>query len=230
MKTNLEKWIQFEPNPFIIFSKDGRILYCNEAGEYLLSFINPKSIFQQILELAPNEIGFKFAYQKFEFDTFHYDYALIGYDNYEEIGVKFYQNIKLSQKIDLKIEEINIYFLIDFVRTYVFIDKEIKFIDLFDVDLPPIYFDKDKLIKILIAIYQMLKNNKEILTEIKLKIGEYLKIENRKHQILSITLSAENINYQEIEEKTDLCSLHNNLIDIRKKENKIIILIPILEH
>ena len=221
MKTNIENWIIFEPNPFIIFSNEAKILYLNEAGEYLLSFIKPKTIYDIIINYAPKEIGFKIIQENFSFGDFHYDYALIGYDNYDEIGVKFYKNLHpIKKTINFEeMEKVNIYLLLEIARTYAFIDKEINFIDIFDPDLPEIKFSKEELIKIFSKVYSLTKNNDTIKTEIKIKIGEYIKIEDKKYKILEVIIYAKNINY-------DNLKFENVNIDFF--DDKISILLPFI--
>jgi len=217
LNTKLENWIIYDHNPFIIFSNSAKIIYTNEAGEYLLSFICAKEIFETIIKYAPKDIGFLHIRQHFVFKQFSYDYALIGYDNYDEIGVRFYQNIKPLPNVNLKLEKLNIYFIIDLVRTYVFIDKEVTFKDLFDVDLPDINFDKETLIKILSAAYEAVKENETIFTSVHIKIGEYVKFQNKKYKVLEILIQADNITNTNIK---------SDIIDIVVLNNQISLLLP----
>jgi len=221
LKTNLEKWIQYDTNPLIIFSNDAKVLYLNEAGEYILSFISPKRVYDTIIQYAPQELGFKYIKETFTFGEFSYDYALIGYDNYDEIGVRFYKDLHSKTKtIDLeKLEEINIYFILDLARTYTFIDKEIEFIDIFDPDLPDIKFNKDILIKLFNEIYSLLRNNNKIKTEVKIKIGEYIKLNNQKYKLLEIILYAKNIEKKELEYEN---------ITIEFLDERVVILLPFI--
>ena len=216
MKTNIENWIIHDPNPFIIFSNNAKVLYLNEAGEYFLSFIPPKIIYDTIINYAPQSPKFEIVQEKFSFGDFHYDYALIGYDNFDEIGVKFYENIHpIKKTLDFeKLESVNIYFLLEMARTYVFLDKRIKFIDIFDPDLPDIKFDKNELIKIFSAIYSLVKENNKINTEVKIKIGEYIKINHKKYKILEVNIFAKNINCEKLEFENVNIEVLNNKISL----------------
>jgi len=216
LKTNIENWIIHDPNPFIIFSNNAKVLYLNEAGEYFLSFIPPKIIYDTIINYAPQSPKFEIVQEKFSFGDFHYDYALIGYDNFDEIGVKFYENIHpIKKTLDFeKLESVNIYFLLEMARTYVFLDKRIKFIDIFDPDLPDIKFDKNELIKIFSAIYSLVKENNKINTEVKIKIGEYIKINHKKYKILEVNIFAKNINYEKLEFENVNIEVLNNKISL----------------
>ena len=219
LKTNLENWILQDHNPFIIFSNEGKVIYLNDAGEYLLSFISPKEVYEKIIKYAPKEKGFEHIREKFEFNNFSYDYALIGYDTFDEIGVRFYQNIKPIKKVEMKLDKFNIYFILDLVRTYVFMDKDIKFIDTFDVDLPEIKCNKDKLIKILTSMHEMVKNNEKLYSEVKLKIGEYVKVFDKKYKILEISIMAENIEKKEV---------NSEFMDVIIQDNKVSLLMPFI--
>ena len=219
MKTNIENWLIHDPNPFIIFSNNAKILYLNEAGEYFLSFVSPKIVYDTIINYAPQSPRFEIIQEKFNFEDFHYDYALIGYDNFDEIGVKFYENIHpIKKTLDFeKLESINIYFLLEMARTYIFLNNEINFLDIFDPDLPNIKFDKNELIKIFSEVYNLVKNNTNIKTEVKIKIGEYIKINHKKYRILEVAILAENIDKKQIEFEN---------VNIEILTNKISIFLP----
>ena len=221
MKSDLEKWIFYDHNPFIIFSDTGKVIYFNEAGEYLLSFVSPKIIYETIILFAPKEPKMEYIKEKFIFGNFNYDYALIGYEYFEEIGVRFYKNTKQLKRIDKidSFEEVNIFFLLEFAKTYSLIDKDIKFIDVFDPDIPDIMFEKDILIRAFSDIYKLLSENKIIKTEVKIKIGEHIVFEDKKYQILEVAIFADNI------KSTDL---NYTMMDIKFFENKISILFPLI--
>ena len=216
----LNKLIQYDTNPLIIFSNQAKVLFLNEAGEYLLSFISPKEVYETIIKYASNQAEYKYIKEKFVFGDFVYEYALIGYDSFEEIGVRFYKNTHIAKKkINLQeVENINIYFLLDLAKTYVFIDKEVEFIDVFDPDLPEIRFNKNLLIKVLNKLYKLLQNNSTIKTELKIRIGEYIKIDNKKYKLLELNLYAKNIEYYEFE--------YDNL-NIEFFDDKIQMLLPL---
>ena len=221
LKTNLENWLNYDTNPLIVFSNNARVLYANEAGEYLLSFVSPKQVYDMIINYAPKEKGFEFVSEKFLFGDFGYSHAMIGYDNYDEIGVRFYKTIEPSKNVDLdNLEKVNIYFLIDLARTYTFIEKEIEFVDLFDPDLPEIRCDKNRAIKLFSTIYELLKDNKTIKTEVKIKIGEYIKLNNKKYKLLEVDIYANDIKEKDLEFEN---------ITITFFENKISLLIPLID-
>ena len=221
MKTNIENWLMHDPNPFIIFSNKAKVLYLNDAAEYFLSFIPPKIVYDTIINYAPKNEGFEIIQEKFSFGDFHYDYALIGYDNFDEVGVKFYENLHpIKKTLDFeKFDKVNLYMILELARTYTFIDKEIEFIDFFDPDLPEIRFSKDELIKIFSQTYSMIKDNSTIKTEVKIKIGEYIKIEHKKYKMLEINIYANNI----ICKKSEFENVNIEFFD-----DKISILLPFI--
>ena len=219
MKSDLENWIINDHNPLVIFNTNGDVVYTNNAGEYLLNFVSSKHIYKEIIKFAPTTPTFEHIRHKFEFERFSYEYALVGYDNYDEIGVMFYQNIKPLTSLNEDVDLLNVYFIFDLVKTYVFVDKDIKFVDIFDVDLPDIKFNKDRLIKLLTHLFEAVKDNDKIQTEIKLKIGEYIKINNKKYKILEFCLSAENIIKKEITTQAE---------DFVYQKKKVSLLIPFI--
>ncbi|NPA55513.1 MAG: hypothetical protein GXO40_04035 [Epsilonproteobacteria bacterium] len=204
MKTLLENWILHDTDALIIFNNNAKVVYTNYAGEYLLSFVSPKEVYNTIIGYAPTSPDFRYVKHEFVFGEFVYDYALIGYDNYDEIGVKFYKRLtEKSCKVQLILEPINLYLVIDLARTYVFIDKDVTFVDEFDPDVANILFNQEVVVEIFKLLYSALKNNSIIKTVVKIRIGEYIIIDHKKHKLLEITLFAKDIqrihiNYENI--------------------------------
>ena len=216
---DLTNWIQNDINPFIIFSNNGKILYLNDEAEYFLTFVNEKEIFEFAINNAKNEKGIFTTFGEFKFDKFEFSAVSIGYENDEEIGIKFYKVLlpPKNKKID-GLEKINIFFILDFCRNYSFLDKEIEFIDDFDVDIPEFYTDKNNLIKLLNKIFAKCNTNK-LKTIIKYEIGEKLKVNIRIYGVISI----------EIFDKFDSLKDDFSLFTIIQKKDSTKILLPFIK-
>jgi len=183
---NLEIWIQKDINPFIIFDEKGKIKYVNDEAEYFLAFVSEREIF----EFAINNLKDKFITinSNFKFDKFEFSSISIGYEE-NEIGIKLYKT--LIPKTEIKTEgltKINLFFILDFCRNYVFLDEEIEFEDEFDVDIPEFFANKKELINKINSILENFKQEKKVKFIVKFLIGEKIKVNNKYYSVIVIKI------------------------------------------
>lgn len=220
MKTNLTNWIQHDYNPIIVFSNDGKILYLNDEAEYFLSFVSYKDIFEFTINNAKNEKGIFTTFGEYKFDKFEFGAVSIGYENDEEITIKFYKTLTFPKKCEKinELEKINLFFIVDFCRNYIFLNDEVTFIDDFDIDIPEFYTNKKELIEVLNKSFGLFLDTK-IKVIIKFEIGEILKVNNQKYGVIGIKI---------VGEKVELDIESKFFTIIQNKEN-IEILIPFIK-
>ena len=181
---NLEIWIQKDINPFIIFDEKGKIKYVNDEAEYFLAFVSEREIF----EFAINNLKDKFITinSNFKFDKFEFSSISIGYEE-NEIGIKLYKTLIPKTKIKTKsLEKINLFFILDFCRNYIFLDEEIEFEDEFDVDIPEFFANKKELISKINSVLENFKQEKKLKFIVKFLIGEKIKVNNKYYSVISI--------------------------------------------
>ena len=220
MKTKLLEWIQQDYNPFILFNQNGKILYLNNEAEYFLSFVDYKEIFDFTIQNAKNKKGIFTNFGKYKFDKFEFAAISIGYENNDEIGIKLYKRLdfpKKCKKIN-ELEKINLFFIVDFCKNYIFLNDDVEFIDDFDVDIPVFYTNKKELINILNNIFKNFNNKLKII--IKFKIGETLKVNNQKYGVITIKIEGQ---------KTDI-KQYSNFFTIVEDKNFVEILIPFIKN
>jgi len=183
---NLEIWIQKDINPFIVFDEKGKIKYVNDEAEYFLAFVNEREIF----EFAINNLKDKFITinGNFKFNKFEFSSVSIGYEE-NEIGIKLYKT--LIPKTEIKTEgltKINLFFILDFCRNYIFLDEEIEFEDEFDVDIPEFFANKKELINKINSILENFKQEKKLKFIVKFLIGEKIKVNNKYYSVIVIKI------------------------------------------
>jgi len=186
---NLDIWIQNDLNPFIIFSEKGKIKYLNNEAEYLVSFVDEKKIF----EFAIHNLKDKFTTinQYFKFDKFEFVSISIGYEK-DEIAIKLYKYIIPKKEIKTdKLKKINIFFILDFCRNYIFLDDVIEFEDEFDIDIPEFYANEKELINEINSKLKKFKNKKKVKFIVKFLIGEKIKISNKYYSVITIKIESE---------------------------------------
>jgi len=180
-----EFFIEYDVNPVIFFDEKGNIKYCNQEAEIFLSYVNIKDIFKFIIENAPKEAAIKTEFNQIKFNDFVFNGYSIGYKDENLIGVRFLINTKKTNVTIDHVEKIDLLKLLNFAMEYTDLRQKTKFKIYPDLSIREIYTNKKELLKILIKIFEKQKNV-EIFT--RMKIGEYLKINNKKYQIIEIEI------------------------------------------
>jgi nitrogen-specific signal transduction histidine kinase len=208
-----EFWCEYDINPLIIFSSSGELLYCNQEAEILLSYISTKEIFEFTIKNAPKEKGIKTVFEKIVFKEFEFNGYSIGYKDNDKIGVRFFINTNKHHIYLQELEKLDLTKILNLTIEYTKLKQNTKFKIFFDPSIPEIYINKKEIISLLIEAF---KDKKEVEIQTKINIGEYLKIANKKYQIIEI-----HINHP--------LDLSSEYFEILKKEKKTIIQIPLIK-
>ena len=186
-QTDYGNWIEYDYNPFILFSSTGEIITLNQSAQFLTSKVNPKTLYELALAYAPLQFGFKTTFIDMRHDVFNFFAVTIGYENEEEIGIKLYQSPFAATKKSVTIshyEPANIYLLIDACLLNLTAKKQIAIKKEFDPTLPDIKLPQNQFIKVAGKIFESFSHSETILTVLKIKTGEFLQLEGKKYQIL----------------------------------------------
>jgi hypothetical protein len=184
-----EFWCEYDINPLIIFNPKGEILYCNQEAEILLSYINKKEIFQFTIQNAPLNPGIKTEFKKIEFKDFKFTGYSIGYKDEKSIGVRFFINTNINTPQLEELELIDINTLINFAIEYTKLNQNTEFKIYIDPSIPSAYINKNALLNLLFEIFE---NQSHIYIQTKINLGEYIKIGNKKYQILEVNIKCKN--------------------------------------
>ncbi len=211
------QWLEYDYNPFILFSSNGKVISANSEAQFLLGSASSSELYQLATTYANITFGFKTKFLDLEFGRFKFFGLTVGYENEDEIGIKLYQmpSFKLNKPKPIG-ELTNIYTLVDLCISTNSISSNINFIKEFDPTIPDIIINANNFIKILNKIYSCFKENDEIHTKIFYRIGEHIKFEDKKYSIFSIEVKADNLNIDEINELEFLISSSSFYIDIKK--------------
>jgi hypothetical protein len=185
--------MEYDYNPFILFSSNGKILSLNGEAQFLLSGVSTREIFELATSYANVSFGFKTTFIDLEFGRYKFFGLTVGYQNEEEVGIKLYQSpsFKINQP-DLNGDLTNIYTLIDLCISTQSINSKIKFEKDFDPTIPDIIINANHIIKTLNKVYNCFKENETILTKVFYRIGEHIKFNENKYSLFSIQVSAKN--------------------------------------
>jgi len=182
-----EFWCEYDINPLIIFNERGHIKYCNQEAEIFLSYVNKKEVYEFVINNAPTNPGIKTEFKQVKFKDFEFNGFSIGYQDDTNIGIRFFINTN-THSIELtELEEIDLSMLLNFIIEYVSL-KDTTITTMFDPSIPTILVHKKALLDI---ILEMLENQKEAIISTKINVGEYIKIKDKKYQIIEIGIKTE---------------------------------------
>lgn len=209
-----QQWIEYDYNPFILFSSSGKVLSLNSEAQFLLGVTTPSEIFTLAQTYANISFGFKTSFIDFEYGRYKFFGLTVGYENEEEIGIKLYQ--MPSMKLNAKKPEgelTNIFTIVDLCISTNSIGSTTEFIKSYDPTIPDIITDSNSLIKILNKIYHAFSENNSIDTKIFFRVGEHVKFEDKKYSLFSISISAKNINTAKCNEAKALAQSYGFYIE-----------------
>ena len=222
-----QQWIEYEYNPFILFSSEGKVTSLNAEAQYLLGSVDTHAIFEIATTYASTSFGFKTTFLDLEFGRYKFFGITVGYENEESIGIKLYQlpSFKFS-KPKLTADLINVYTLIDICISTSSIGSHTKYTKLIDPSIPEIRLSADLFIKLLNKTYQSFKKSDEIHTHLYYRVGEYIRFEEKKYTIFSLSINGTSHNQKldsEIEYFAEEAGLYCEI-----KTDKITINVPII--
>ncbi|MCW8895108.1 hypothetical protein [Sulfurimonas sp.] len=212
-----QQWIEYDYNPFVLFSSNGKVISLNAQAQFLLGAITPSELFSLATTYANFSFGFKTTFIDLDFGRYKFFALTVGYENDEEIGIKLYQSPSFKLDKPKPVGEVNnIYTLVDLCISTNSINSKIKFLKEFDPTIPDVVINSSSFIKILNKTYDCFKENKKILTKIFYRVGEHIKFEDKKYSIFCVEVTADNINTQKINELEVLTTDTSFYMDIKK--------------
>jgi len=221
-----QQWIEYDYNPFVLFSSNGKIISLNAEAQFLLGAATADELFKLATTYANVTFGFKTTFIELEFGRYKFFALSVGYENENEIGIKFYQAPTFKLKNQKPTGELtNIYTLVDLCISTSSISSTTTFKKEFDPTIPDIIIDSNNFIKVLNKIYICYKDNESITTKIFYRVGEHIKFETKKYSIFSIEICAKDIDKHKVNELEILTANTDFYIDIK---NKITINIPMI--
>ena len=221
-----EEWIELDLNPILSFSSTSKIIYSNSEAQFLLNRIKQKELFDLALSYAPKTFGAQTSYIDLAIKNYTFYAITVMYENEDEIHMKLYKSAMVKKENTINIKNINvtnIFTLVDLSISTSKIKNDINFIKNYDPSIPEFKLDASSFIKTLNQIFDAFKGNKNVSCSILLKIGEYIKIDEKKYSLISVEISTDKEN--------DFSSLNikeNNSFILTKDENKITIDLPLI--
>ena len=223
-----ENWVELDLNPIISFSSQGKINFSNQEAQFLLSRITSKEIFDIALRYAPNSFGFKTSYIDLPLKNYLFYAITVGYENEDEIHVKLYKStfVKRKKKLSSKNASMtNIFTLVDLTISTKKTKSDIKYLKNYDPSIPELKLVAPEFLKLLNAVYDCANNASMITTSVKLKTGEYIRIDEKKYSLITVEITSDGDFYEFSDVDRDQ---ETNSFILTVEENKIIIDLPLL--
>lgn len=194
LSINYQNWLEYDYNPFFLFGKNGELLTLNQPAQFLISKVNPKTLYELAVAYASHDFGYKTTIIDLKFDVFGFFALTVGYESEEEIGIKLYQTPYLGPKKVISIKECeytNIYHMLDLCIMSVSSKLKAEFKKDIDPALPDFKLSQNEFVKALTRTLESFEGSKEIRAELKLKTGEFLQVAGKRFQILKLSISGE---------------------------------------
>ena len=222
-----QQWIEYDFNPFILFSSEGKILSLNAEAQYLMGATEASTVYEIAMSYASSSFGFNTTFVDLEFGRFKYFGVTVGYENEEEIGIRLYQmpTFKFT-KPQTDVDLVNVYTLIDLAISSNSIGASTTFVKDLDPTIPEVRLNANLFIKLLNKVYVSMLHNEEVRTRLYFRVGEYIRYEGEKYTIFAIEVSSESIEAKHLPGIETLIRETNLYVDV--KDRAITISIPMI--
>lgn len=191
-----EKWAEQDLSPFLTFSCGGKLIYSNNEAQFLLTKVTTKELYEIAMQYAPISYGFNTSYIDLNLASYKFYAVTVGYEDEETIGLKLYKSTmaKKSKLFKNNGEVVNIFTLIDLCISSNKIKSQANFIKSYDPSIPEFKIMVDDFLKLVNYIYSNFSNTDTVNTTIRLKIGEYIKLDGKKYSLIQVLISYDNDN------------------------------------
>jgi len=190
---DFKSFIEWDNNPFILFSDQGKILYLNNAAEILFGYVTKQELYNISLSYAPQNFGYKTTSLTLNYDTFMFHAITVGYENEEQISLRLYNTprIKTERKIEKdKLITTDINILLE-ANIALFRTKNTNSLKLLtDQDLPAFKIDQNNFSKLLRKTLDAFRASDSIDISLKLMFGQHVLIENKRESIAQFSIVA----------------------------------------
>jgi len=223
-------FIESDSTPFILFDNLGKIVYLNNSAEILLGYVSRQELYDITLSYAPKDFGSKTTRLELQYDSFSFYAVSVAYENEEHIALRLYHKPKLNSNQNIELDkypmtDINI--LLEANITLFKLTNKNPLKLLVDQDLPECRIEQNKFSKLLRKVLNSYRSSDSIDISLKLLVGEYVIIQNRKEHIVELSISA---NGRYTDSDMDIKSISNEInISTNLKEHTIKLQIPFVQ-
>ncbi len=222
-----QQWIEYDFNPFILFSAAGKVLSVNAEGQYLLGAVDRHTLFELATTYASPSFGFKTTFMELEYGRFKIFGIMVGYVNEEEIGIRFFQTPSFQfSHPEVEGDLVNIYSLIDLCIATNSIGSKNVFRKDLDPTMPETRLNTDQFIRLLNKMFEAFAASETITTKLSFRIGEYIRFEDKKYTFFSLKVSGSHFEETQKSAIEQLCKKNHLFYELGKRA--VTVNIPII--
>jgi len=223
-------FIESDNTPFILFDSSGKILYLNNSSEILLGYVSRQELYDITLSYAPKDFGSKTTRLDLQYDSFSFYAVSVAYQNEDQIALRLYHKPKLNINKYVELDkfpmtDINILLEANIILFKLKNGNPLQL--LVDQDLPECRIDQNGFSKLLRKVLNSFRSSDSIDISLKLLVGEYVIIQNKKEHLLELTVKA-NGRYTDSDSEIKFLSEQIN-ISANLKEHTIKLQIPFIQ-
>jgi hypothetical protein len=190
---DFQSFVEWDNNPFILFSNQGKILYLNNSAEILFGYVSKQELYDIALSYAPQSFGYKTTSLTLSYDSFLFHAMTVGYENEEQISLRLYitprpKSTKKLEKSTFITTDINILLEANIALFKTSNNNPLKLLT--DQDLPPFKIDQNNFSKLLRKVLNAFRSSDSIDISLKLLIGQHVIIDNKKEAIVQLFIKA----------------------------------------
>ena len=190
---NFEPFVEWDNNPFILFSDDGKILYLNNAAEILFGYVSQKELYNIALSYAPQNFGYRNTTLSLSYDTFNFHSITVGYENEEQISLRLYNTPRIQTTHTFETDKFittDINILLE-ANIALFKTKNTNPLKLLtDQDIPAFKIDQNNFSKLLRKSLDAFRASDSIDISLKFLIGQHVMIEDKKEPLIQLSIIA----------------------------------------
>jgi len=230
LSIDFQPFVEWDNSPFILFSNQGKILYLNNAAEILFGYVSKQELYDITLAYAPHSFGYKTTTLSLNYDSFNFYAVTVGYENEEQISIRFYNTPRIKPAVPLDSEKLmttDINILLE-ANIALFKTKNNNRLQLLtDQDIPAFKIDQNNFSKLLRKVLDAFRSSDSISVSLKLLIGEHVIIADRKEAIVQLSIEA-NGRYNDADSEIKTLAQQSH-ITVLLKEHAIKLEIPLIQ-
>ncbi len=193
VSTNFKFFIEYDNSPFVLFGNTGKIIYLNTAAEILFGHVSQQELYDITVSYAPKSFGNKTTRLELQYDIFSFYALTVAYENEEEIGLRLYSKPRLDPRRDINTDKLpltDLNTILEANITLLKLQNENNLTLLVDQDLPHCRIDQNSFSKLLRKTFESFRSSDSINISLKLVVGEYIIIQNRREPIVQFIIAA----------------------------------------
>ncbi|MBN2824413.1 MAG: hypothetical protein JXQ76_03735 [Campylobacterales bacterium] len=191
---DFEYFIDCDNSPFVIFSNAMKVIYLNAAAEILMGYVQNRELYTLAITHAPQDIGSKTTSLELKYGSFIFHSITVAYQDEENIAIRLYNKPIIKSDTTISQEkliptDINTIMEANLTLFKMYNNSDMHLLT--DTDLPSFKVDQNQLSKLIRDSLDSFKNNSYIMIHLGIIIGETIRINGKRYQILQIRFQSD---------------------------------------